>query len=39
MRQLPHLPRSGESIVISGYRFTVEAVSEKAVKSIVAEPG
>lgn len=38
MNQLRHLPRPGESIAISGYRFTVEAVSEKGVTTIVAEP-
>jgi len=38
MNQLRHLPRSGESIAISGYRFTVETVSEKGVTTIVAEP-
>ena len=38
MRQLRHLPRPGESTVISGFRFTVEDVSEKAIKSVVAEP-
>ena len=37
VRQLRHLPRPGESVMVSGYRFTVEAVSEKAIKSIVAE--
>ncbi len=38
MNQLRHLPRPGESIALSGIRFTVEAVSEKGVKSIIAEP-
>jgi putative hemolysin len=36
--QLRHLPQPSESIVVSGYRFTVETVSEKGIKSIVAEP-
>jgi CBS domain containing-hemolysin-like protein len=38
MSQLRHLPRPGESITVSGYRFTIEAVTEKSVKSIIAEP-
>ena len=38
MNELRHLPQPGESIAISGYRFTVEAVSEKGIKSIIAEP-
>lgn len=38
MHQLRHLPKPGESITLSGYRFTVEAVTEKGVKSIVTEP-
>lgn len=38
MMQLRHLPRPGESISLSGYRFTVEAVTEKGVKSILVEP-
>ena len=38
MNRLRHLPRPGESITLSGYRFTVEAVGEKGVKSIIAEP-
>jgi CBS domain containing-hemolysin-like protein len=37
MDRLRHLPRPGEKIVISGYRFTAETVSEKGVKSIIAE--
>ena len=38
LRELRHLPQPGESIKVSGYRFTVEAISEKGIKSIVAEP-
>ena len=38
MSQLRHLPQPGESIVISGFRFSVETASEKGIKSIVAEP-
>ncbi len=37
MNQLHHLPKPGESITLSGYRFTVEAVTEKSVKSIMVE--
>jgi CBS domain containing-hemolysin-like protein len=36
--QLRHLPGPGESVVIAGYRWTVEAASEKGIKSIIAEP-
>lgn len=36
--QLRHLPKPGESITLSGYRFTVDAVTEKGVKHIIAEP-
>lgn len=38
MSELRHLPQAGESIVISNYRFTVDVVSEKEVKSVIAEP-
>lgn len=38
MTELHHLPRPGESIIFAGYRFTVEAVTEKGIKHIVAEP-
>ena len=38
MRQLRHLPQPGESGVISGFRFTVETVSEKGITSLIAEP-
>jgi len=37
MNQLRHLPKPGESITLAGYRFTVEAVTEKSVKSIITE--
>lgn len=33
-----HLPRVGESMVISGYRFSVEEVSDKSITSILVEP-
>ncbi len=36
--QLRHLPRPGESVSISGYRFIVETVTEKGINLIVAEP-
>ena len=39
MERLRHLPQPGESITVSGYRFTVEETSETRVKSIIAEPG
>lgn len=38
MNHLRHLPHEGESVKISGYRFTVESVSEKGISSIIAEP-
>ncbi len=38
MNQLRHLPQPEESIVVSGYRFTVETISEKGIKSIIAKP-
>jgi CBS domain containing-hemolysin-like protein len=38
VRQLRHLPTPGESVVLSGYRFTVESVSEKTVRCLLVEP-
>jgi len=38
MHRLRHMPQVGESITISGYRFTVEKRSEKGVISILADP-
>lgn len=38
MKQLHHLPLPGESIVVTGYRFTVESVYEKGIKTIIVEP-
>jgi CBS domain containing-hemolysin-like protein len=38
MEQFHHLPVAGESVIISGYRFTVESVSEKKIESILIEP-
>lgn len=37
MHQLRHIPKPGESIELAGYSFTVEAVSEKGVKSVIAQ--
>jgi CBS domain containing-hemolysin-like protein len=36
--RLRHLPEVGESIVESGYRFTVEDATDSAVKSVRVEP-
>jgi CBS domain containing-hemolysin-like protein len=36
--RLRHLPKAGESVTVSGYRFTVESISEKGIKDITAEP-
>ncbi|MGB5585372.1 MAG: hemolysin family protein, partial [Gammaproteobacteria bacterium] len=33
MHKLRHLPRPGESVIISGYRFIADEVTEKAVQS------
>lgn len=38
MNELRHLPKPGESIIISGYRFTVDGITEKAIQSIIIEP-
>ncbi|MGB5276803.1 MAG: hemolysin family protein [Gammaproteobacteria bacterium] len=38
MHKLRHLPRPGESVIISGYRFIADEVTEKAVQSIIVEP-
>lgn len=38
MKQLKHIPKPGESLMVSGFRFTVETVSEKGIKTILAEP-
>ena len=38
MEQLHHLPGVGESVIISGYKFTVEEVSEQRIESILIEP-
>ena len=37
MNQLKHLPEPGESLMVSGYRFTVESVSDKGIDTILAE--
>ncbi len=38
LAQLKHIPKPGESIVDSGYRFTVTDATEKTVVSVRAEP-
>jgi len=38
MNELCHLPRPGESVVINGYRFIVDEVTDKGIKNIVVEP-
>jgi len=38
MHELRHLPRPGESVIISGYRFIADEVTDKAVQSIIVEP-
>jgi len=38
LANLRHIPRQGESLVDSGYRFTVEEATEKAVVRVRAEP-
>ena len=37
-RQLRHLPRAGESVLIEGYRFSVEQCSEKGIQSLAVRP-
>ena len=37
MNELRHIPRQGESVVISGYLFTVNEVSEKEIKTLITE--
>jgi len=38
MRILRHLPEPGESVNISGFRFTVDAVTDRGIQSIIVEP-
>ena len=38
MNRLRHLPKPGESVVISRYRFTVDEVTEKSIQRIIVEP-
>jgi len=38
LREVRHLPKAGESIVISGYQIRVESVSDKAVQTVIVEP-
>ena len=38
LANLRHIPRQGESVVDSGYRFTVEEATEKTVVRVRAEP-
>ena len=35
---LRRLPREGDSVTIPGYRFTVEAMTDRSVRSVLAEP-
>ena len=35
--ELRHLPKPGESVIISGYRFIADEVSDKSVQSIIVE--
>jgi CBS domain containing-hemolysin-like protein len=35
---LRHMPREGDSIVLAGYRFTVETMAERGVATVIAEP-
>ena len=38
MNRLRHLPKPGESVVISSYRFTAEEVTDKGIQTITVEP-
>jgi CBS domain containing-hemolysin-like protein len=38
MDSLRHLPKPGESVVVSSYRFTVDEVTDKGIKTITVEP-
>ena len=38
MARLRHIPEKGESIVESGYRFTVEGASDRAIEKLRVEP-
>ena len=38
MNELRHLPKPGESVVINGYRFIVDEVTDKGIQNIVVEP-
>ena len=35
--ELRHLPKPGEAVIISGYRFIADEVSDKSVQSIIVE--
>jgi CBS domain containing-hemolysin-like protein len=35
--ELRHLPKPGESVIISGYRFIADEVTDKSVQSIIVE--
>lgn len=37
IEQTHHLPQPGESVEVSGYRFSVETISDKGVQSVIAE--
>jgi CBS domain containing-hemolysin-like protein len=38
MNELRHLPKPDETVVIAGYRFVVETVTDKGIGSVIAEP-
>ena len=35
---LRHLPADGESVVVSGFRFRVESVTDRGVQTVLIEP-
>ena len=35
--ELRHLPKPGEAVIISGYRFIADEVTDKSVQSIIVE--
>jgi CBS domain containing-hemolysin-like protein len=38
MNELRHLPKPDETVVIAGFRFVVETVTDKGIGSVIAEP-
>jgi CBS domain containing-hemolysin-like protein len=38
MARLRHIPKQGESIVESGFRFTVEEATDRAIVKLRVEP-